>query len=160
MTEQALFDFLLYHTYSKFSGFLANVLGLAVVFAGIFMRLSGKATFLQLGFYILAGIAFLSFTPLQLRYRAKKQLQKNPEYKNSHSYSFDEEGIGSQQHDNAKKIAWTKIKKVVATPKTIGYYYEENSAIIIPKESFGDKFVPIMNIVFKHIPNECIKFSR
>ena len=32
MTKEALFDFLLFHAYSKFSGFLVNILGLAVAF--------------------------------------------------------------------------------------------------------------------------------
>jgi len=160
MTEQALFDFMLYHTYSGFSGFLTNVLGLAVVFAGILMRLRGKISIIQLGLYILAGIVFLLFTPLQLRYRAKKQVRMNPEYKNFHIYIFDNDGIClqcSQQKTVEKKIAWSKIKKVVATPKTIGYYYEDNSALIIPKESYGDKFMPVMNIVFAHVPKEYIK---
>ena len=32
MTKEALYDFLLFHAYSKFSGFLVNILGLAIVF--------------------------------------------------------------------------------------------------------------------------------
>lgn len=32
MTKEALYDFLLFHAYSKFSGFLVNILGLAVAF--------------------------------------------------------------------------------------------------------------------------------
>lgn len=37
MTKEALFDFLLFHAYSKLGGFLVNVLGLAVAFMGIFL---------------------------------------------------------------------------------------------------------------------------
>lgn len=37
MTKEALFDFLLFHAYSKFSGFLVNILGLAVAFMGIIL---------------------------------------------------------------------------------------------------------------------------
>ena len=36
MTKEALYDFLLFHAYSKFSGFLVNILGLAIIFLGIF----------------------------------------------------------------------------------------------------------------------------
>ena len=36
MTKEALYDFLLFHAYPKFSGFLVNILGLAIVFMGIF----------------------------------------------------------------------------------------------------------------------------
>ena len=44
MTKEALFDFLLYHTYSKFSGFLTNVLGAAVGIMGIILLATGKIT--------------------------------------------------------------------------------------------------------------------
>lgn len=42
MTKEALYDFLLFHAYSKFSGFLVNVLGLAIVFMGIFSYTTGR----------------------------------------------------------------------------------------------------------------------
>lgn len=37
MTKEYLYDFLLFHAYSKFSGFLINILGLAVAFMGVIM---------------------------------------------------------------------------------------------------------------------------
>ena len=43
MTDKYLFDFTLYHTYSKFAGFLTNVLGAAIAFMGIIMWIMGKA---------------------------------------------------------------------------------------------------------------------
>ncbi len=42
MTKEALYDFLLFHAYSKFSGFLVNILGLAIIFLGIFSYTTGK----------------------------------------------------------------------------------------------------------------------
>ena len=42
MTEKALFDFMLFHTYSKFAGFLSNVLGMAVAFIGIILTIMNK----------------------------------------------------------------------------------------------------------------------
>ena len=43
MTKEALYDFLLYHAYSKFSGFLMNILGFAVIFLGVLSYASGRA---------------------------------------------------------------------------------------------------------------------
>ncbi len=37
MTDTYLFDFTLYHTYSKLAGFLTNILGAAIAFMGIIM---------------------------------------------------------------------------------------------------------------------------
>ena len=42
MTRELLFDFLLYHTYSKASGFLVNMLGLGVAAVGGVMQAMGQ----------------------------------------------------------------------------------------------------------------------
>lgn len=157
MTEQALFDFLLYHTYSKLAGFLTNVLGAAVIFMGIILVFMGKAEWMHLIFYILAGAAFLSYTPLQLKYRAKKQMQLNPEYKLSAEYTFADDGIHVFQDEKDTLYAWEQIQKVVATPKTLGYYYDAERALIVPKEAYGDKFMAVMKIVAAHVSREKVK---
>ena len=42
MTDTYLFDFTLYHTYSKLAGFLTNILVAAIAFMGIIMLVMGK----------------------------------------------------------------------------------------------------------------------
>lgn len=75
MIRELLFDFLLYHTYSKASGFLVNMLGLGVAAVGGVMQAMGQIKTGQLALYLLAAAAFLLYTPLLLRRRAKKQMQ-------------------------------------------------------------------------------------
>lgn len=157
MTEQALYDFMLYHTYSKFAGFLTNVLGAAVGFMGIIMMVMGKIGFRGFAFYLFAAAAFLIYTPLQLKLRAKKQLKQNPLYQQMAQYCFNETGIEKNQNEKADEVPWTQIEKVVATPKTIGFYYKADNAFIIPKEAFGEQFMPIMKIVSDHVPPQNIK---
>ena len=53
MTKEALYDFLLFHAYSKFSGFLVNILGLAVAFMGIFSYTTGRVS--GIGAALLSG---------------------------------------------------------------------------------------------------------
>lgn len=93
MTKEALYDFLLFHAYSKFSGFLINILGLAVAFMGIIMYTTGKTGAVGVAFYLVAAVIFLGSTPLQLKMRAKKQVEVNEEYCNPVEYTFAEEGI-------------------------------------------------------------------
>lgn len=157
MTEDMLYDFMLFHTYSKFAGFLANILGMAVIFMGIIMFATGKNTAWQLVFYIVAGIAFLGFTPLQLKFRARKQLKINPEYREICTYLFGEDGITAIRDGKTKVYEWASIQKIVATPKTIGYYYDENQVIIIPKHAYGKRFTAVMNIVMAHVPRGVVK---
>lgn len=151
MTEQSLFDFMLFHTYSKFAGFLTNVLGLAVAFMGIILFVMQKASILQLLMYLLGAAAFIGFTPIQLRFRAKKQMQTNREYKEECGYLFQEENLTRVQGKKETVFEWSQIKKVVSTPKTIGFYYEKDCALIIPKECFGNRFASIMQIVVKKV---------
>lgn len=157
MTAEALYDFTLYHTYSKFAGFLTNVLGLAVGFMGIILVVTGKSPAVSLVFYLLASAAFLCFTPVQLKLRAKKQVQLNPEFKGETEYTFDEEGITSLHEGKELSYSWGQMKKVVATPKTIGFYYEADRALIIPKMDFKDRFVPIMKLAVEHTVPGCVK---
>lgn len=157
MTKETLFDFLLYHTYSRFSGFLSNVLGLAVAFMGIMMTVMGKVTWLHLVFYLAAAAIFLAYTPLQLLYRAKKQMQENPQYKDPCEYIFSERGISVLQNDTEKQYEWEKIQKAVVTPKTIGIYWGKDWALIIPKYSFGERFVPVMQMIAKQIGRENVR---
>lgn len=158
MTAECLFDFLLYHTYSKFAGFLSNVLGLAIAFMGIIMLATGHTTPLRFIFYLIAAVLFLIYTPFSLKIRAKNQMKANPEFMNASDYIFDDQGIRVTQKDQQEKqYSWDQIEKVVATPKNIGIYYGVNDALIIPKESFGDKFMPIMRIITAYVSREKVK---
>lgn len=147
MTKEALYDFLLFHAYSKFSGFLINILGLAIAFMGIIMYSTGKTGTMGVVFYLVAAAIFLGSTPFQLKMRAKKQVEVNEEYCNPVEYAFSEEGIAVEIKDKKKEYTWDEIKRAVVTPKTIGIYYEEDMAMILPKEQFGDQFVDIFTII-------------
>jgi len=152
MTREALFDFLLFHAYSKFSGFLINILGLAVAFAGVFLYISGKTGAVGVALYLAASFIFLASMPLQLKMRAKKQTEVNPEYSKPVEYTFsDEEGITVAYGDTSRHYPWEAILRAVVTPKTIGIYYGEDRALIIPKQDFGSQFADIFQMIAKHL---------
>lgn len=48
----------------------------------------------------------------------------------------------------------------MTTPKTIGIYYEKDRAFIIPKEAFGDRFVPVMQMVVQHIGLNNVRLTQ
>ncbi len=148
MTEKALFDFTLYHTYSKFSGFLTNVLGMAVAFMGIILYVTRKTSTGSFLFFLAAAVVFIAYTPLLLRYRARQQMKRMEKFKNPAEYTFDSEhGIHVEDAEGTRDLEWTKIERFSVTPKTIGVYYGTDQALIIPKEDFGERFVPIMNLI-------------
>lgn len=147
MTKEFLYDFLLFHAYSKFSGFLINILGLAVAFMGIILYVRGKTGTFGLLCYAVAAFLFLASTPIQLKLRAKKQVEVNEEYCNPVEYTFSEEGIGVSYADKERFHKWEEIERAVVTPKTIGIYYEKDWAMILPKQDFGEQFVPIFQMI-------------
>lgn len=147
MTKEALYDFLLFHAYSKFSGFLVNILGLAIAFMGIFSYTTGRVNAVGVVFYLAAAVLFLGGTPFQLKMRAKKQVVVNREYNVPVEYTFSEKGITLEQNGESKTYEWEQIERAVVTPKTIGIYYAPECAMILPKEDFGDQFVPIFTTI-------------
>lgn len=147
MSEEYLFDFLLFHAYSKFSGFLINILGLAVAFMGIIMYVTDKTGVMGIVFYLAAAFLFLASNPLQLKFRAKKQMEINEEYNKPVEYAFSEEGIVREIGDREDSFTWEQIDRAVVTPKTIGIYYGKDHAMILPKQDFGDQFVPVFTII-------------
>lgn len=147
MSADCLFDFLLFHSYSKFSGFLINILGLAIAFMGIIMYVTDKTGVMGIVFYLAASFLFLASTPLQLKLRAKKQIEINEEYSKPVDYIFSENGIQRKFADKEEFFTWEEIDRAVVTPKTIGIYYGKDHAMIIPKQDFGEQFVPIFTII-------------
>ena len=158
MTPDFLFDFTLYHTYSKLAGFLSNVLGLAIAFMGIILLVTGKIHGFQIVFYLVAAAVFIAYTPVLLKVRAKKQVSTIKKYKYPNIYTFGEQGIDVTYEETSEHYPWEKIEKVVTAPKTIGFYYGKDDALIIPKQDFKDRFVPIMTMVTKHVRPGSVKF--
>lgn len=148
-TQESLFDFLLYHTYSRASGFLINVLGFAVFLLGALQLAFDRISLFRFIAYLLASFAFLGYTPLQLKLRAKKQLQSNPLYAQPKEFTFSEDGICVSNGTDPVQYPWSKITHTVTTPKNIGFYYGADQALIVPKSCFGSQFVPIMQLTIQ-----------
>ena len=159
LTEDTLYDFILFHTYSRFSGFITNILGLAIAFMGIILFVMKKADFSEISFYIVAATAFLCFTPLRIKWNAKRLLENDDAFKEASAYCFCQDGIWREQQGKRVLYSWEDIQKIVATPKTIGIYYTTDEALIVPKAAFGDRFINVMKIVAMHVRREKVKFG-
>jgi len=146
MKKEFIYDLLLFHTYSKFSGFLVNVLGLAVIITGGILLGLDKIRLIQAIMYVFAGVIFLSYTPFTLKNRAK-QMMKAPYYQSEIAYEFDEEGIHEEISGQVNDYAWSQVEKAISTPKDIAFYVGKEEALILPKESFGDNFLPVMKLI-------------
>lgn len=101
---------------------------------------------------LIAAFVFIGYTPLQLKMRAKKQVEMNPEYKGAIEYTFsEEEGIIAEWEGGSRSVDWSEVQRAVVAPKTIGVYYGKEQALILPKQDFGDKFLPIYQMIVRHL---------
>ncbi len=152
MKKEYLFDFFLYHAYSRFSGFLCNILGLAVIFLGVYSYVGGRINGYLCAAYLVAAAIFLGYTPFTLNLRAKRAMNELDVYRKPLDITFDDElGIITEQGENRTVYSWEKIHKAVVTPKTIAVYVDENDAVVIPKVDFGEHFQPIYVMIAKHL---------
>lgn len=152
MSKEYLFDFYLFHAYSKLGGFLVNILGLAVAFVGIFRYIKGKSSPLGCVLYLLAAFAFLAYTPITLKIRAARAMKIVDAYRKPMDMIFSEEdGITTVQGEKKHQYSWDQILRGVVTPKTIALYISSEDALVIPKVDFGKSFQPIFLMITRHL---------
>ena len=152
MTREALFDFFLYHAYSQFTGFLQNLLGLAVFFMGVWSYISGRNNLPGCLLCILASVCFLGYTPLLLRKKAATALKEEALYRIPMDILFTEgEGILVEQDASSRFYPWEEVLRASVTPKTIAIYVGSEQALIIPKEAFGDQFLNCYQIIARSL---------
>lgn len=151
MKKDFIYDLLLYDTYSKFSGFMVNILGFSIIIVGGLLLGIDKISLGQGVLYVFAGILFLSSIPFKLNRKASKILKSSPVYQSAILYHFDENGIEEEVFGNINHYKWEQIERAVSTPKNIAFYLENQNVLIIPKENFKENFMPVMKLISENI---------
>lgn len=155
MKKEFLYDLLLFHTYSQFSGFLINVLGLAVIIAGGILLGMDKISLNKGIMYVVAGALFLYYTPFTLKIKAQNMM-KAPRYREEILYEFNENGILEMVMGKENSYLWSQVEKAISTPKDIAFYVGNEEALILPKESFGESFMPVMKLIAENVTRDKI----
>ena len=97
----------------------------------------------------------ISITPINLRLQAGRMMGQ-PRYDSEIQYGFDENGIEEKLGEQVRTYGWNTVQKAVSTPKDIAFYIEESSALVLPKESFGENFMPVMKLVASSLSRDRI----
>ena len=69
VTASDLYDYLLYHTYTGFSGMLGTLAGVFLIMAFVSTRYI---------IYLIAGVVLIAYMPCSLFLKAKQQAVNNP----------------------------------------------------------------------------------
>lgn len=148
MTKNALYDYLLYHTYTGFSGILGTMVGIFLIVA-----FAMKGTLL----YLFAGLIIILYLPGALFLRSRQQYLNNPAFKEPFHYLVNDEGITVSQNDSTATIAWDQLVKAVSTPGSIVLYTSKINASIFPKKDLGDKKTAFIQAVSAHMNPSAVK---
>ena len=148
VTAGALYDYLLYHTYTSFSGMLGTIAGvlILIVFAST-----------KYPIYLIAGTVLIAYLPCTLFVRANKQIVNTPAFKKPLHYQMTDEGICVSQGETKENQSWGDCVKAVSTGKSIILYTSRTTDSIFPKKDLGEKKDPLIQMISTHMPPKKVK---
>ncbi len=150
MTDKIMYDFLLYHSYTSPSGLFATLVGVGCLMFSINKGMNGDSqSAIMLG--ALAAMLLIS-TPFTLKTSAKNQVKSSEMFQKSLEYEVTENGISVTQDGQSAENSWENIMKVVSTSKSLVIYITRVRAIILPKESMGEDYMAVVEIISKNVP--------
>ena len=148
VTAGALYDYLLYHTYTSFSGMLGTI-------AGAFLLIVFAST--KYPIYLIASVVLLAYLPCTLFVRANRQIVNTPAFQNPLHYQMTDAGICVSQGENKENQSWDNCVKAVSTGKSIILYTSRTTASIFPKKDLGDKKDSLIQMISTHMPPKKVK---
>ena len=134
MDETILGDFYKSHNMSGVSGFLWPLLG---VIAMVLAVISTEAPVSYRILYVIFGFLFFFYIPLDLKRKAKRQVEKNPYYAEPIHYVMDENGVTTTQGDKSATVSWDDFCKVKMTKKSMILYMRNRNACVVSLDVFG-----------------------
>lgn len=155
MTTKDMFNFFMYHTYSKPSGILSIVFGLGMF--GLFAYYYGEVPSGQSIMYLLFGLFFIIYNPVSFYGRAKTQVKTAPIFKAPISYTFNKEGIRTEQNDEKAQVKWSDVYKIASTGKSVVIYMDKSRASIIPLKQLGSKYMELAELAKANMEPKKVK---
>lgn len=158
MTKKAMFDFMLYTSYTSLSGIVGVVFGGVTLFLGVRQAMQGNYS-VAATFFLFAGV-FLIGNPLTLKTRSAEQVSKSPMFQKPITYELTEEGVRISQEDQSVLNEWKDFQKVVSTNQSIILYMSKVRALIFPREALGEQYSAAVKMISTHIPPKKVKIRH
>ena len=146
-----LYDYMMRHTYSGFSGLFGRVMGALFVVIGVYR---------QYWIAVAAGIVLLCYLPWSLFLKSKQQMLANPAFKEPLHYKLDDEGIHVSQNGTEEMQRWEDIRKAVSTGRSLIVYTSRTNACIFPRRDMGDYTAQVIRVLSTHLPASAVKIRQ
>ena len=133
LTVKELFDFLISHTYSSFSGYIGVILsicalvGFAYSFDNPTMNIAYKFVLL------LTGLLFTVIQPVMLYSKAKNQVKQNEAINKPLEYTITYSGLRVACDGEWADYNWDQIMKITSTKTNVIVYTSRVRAFVLPK---------------------------
>ena len=148
MEAGILYDYLLHHTFSSFSGLLGAVVGALLLVVAYMDR--------QV-IFLIVGLVVLVYQPWSLFLRSRQQMLKNPAFKKPLHYRLTEEGIEVSQDGEVDSQKWEDMYKAVSTNSSIVVYTSRINACIFPKKDIEENKYKVIEMISTHMPPGRVK---
>lgn len=142
MTTSKMYDYMLRHSMTSFSGILGEIVGILMIVA---------FTLYHNWAYLLAGVVIVLYVPVTLYMKAKTQVAMNAIFKEPLHYVLDESGITISSGENSDSLPWNGIYKVISTTASIIIYTNKINACVFPKADLGSRKDDVIEMISTHV---------
>ena len=149
-----MYRFFLYHAYIGISG----VINLLISVGAIVLLITGGKQRDAFGNVILIILAllFTVINPIQLYYKAAKQVKLTPMFQQPLNYEISKDGIKVTLGEEEMALPFSEVRKIVETGKDFYFYMTLTRAHVLPKEGFSED-VNMMRTLINEYATDSIK---
>lgn len=158
MTEEYMYDFMLYHNYTHMSGLMTAIAG--VLCLAVFIQKLMNGDMQSSVVWLMCAILFLIISPSSMKAKAKSQVNNSEMFQKSLEYEFTEEGITVRQDESKAETKWEDVTKAVSTQKSVILYLGRVRALILPKSCMGDQYEDVLKMIHTHMPPSKVKIRH
>lgn len=158
MTEEYMYDFMLYHNYTHASGLISAMVGVLALGVAIQYILDGNMQYFCV--WILCAILLLFINPYTMKTRAKSQVRNTEMFQKTLEYELTETGITVRQDEAEATTEWSEVTKAVSTQKSLILYLGRVRALIFPKKCMGDEYEEVMKMIHTHVAPNKVKIRH
>lgn len=152
ITAADLYDYMLAHTYSGFSGLFGSIVGALI----ILVYFSMEAPF----YYLIGGVVILLYVPCSLFLRAHKQAATNDFFKKPLHYVLTDEGVTVSQGEDEMFQEWEVVYKARSTNRSLLVYTSKVNAWIFPKKDLGKDKEAVIQLISAHVTPDKVRIKQ
>ena len=151
ITAADLYDYMLSHTYSGFSGLFGSIVGALFIIM-----------YFSVGYflYLIAGAVILLYIPCSLFLRAHKQVALNEAFKKPLHYVLTDEGVTVSQGEDEMFQEWDVVYKAKSTNRSLLIYTSKVNAWIFPKRDLGKDKEAVIQLISAHVAPDKVKIKQ